>query len=204
MWDLWWAKWHWDTFLSKYFRFPTAVSFYQCPIIMLCKWTFYKLRIWQSCWMKHFSVSLLHFSVSHLHFSVSLVHFSVSHLLFSVSLIHFSVSHLHFSVSHLHFSVSLSYTSLFLSYTSLSLTYTSLSLTYTSLSLTYTSLSLTYLSLSPSFPLSGHPSSYLYIQLATLRQPMYLICARMRISCCWIILDRLMIWLSSWYQPTWR
>ena len=67
-----------------------------------------------------------------------------------------------------------------------------------------TSLSLTYVSLSPSFLLSAYPSSYLYIQLTTLRRPMCLTCARLGMSCCWIILDRFLTWLSSWYPPTWR
>jgi len=30
MWDLWWTKWRWDRFFSKYFRFPLSVSFRQC------------------------------------------------------------------------------------------------------------------------------------------------------------------------------
>jgi hypothetical protein len=27
--DLWWKKWHWDWFLSKYIKFPAPLSFYQ-------------------------------------------------------------------------------------------------------------------------------------------------------------------------------
>jgi hypothetical protein len=57
MWDLWWTKWHWDTFLPIYLRFSTALAFYQCPITMLCLWNVYSLRIWQFCWRKHFAFS---------------------------------------------------------------------------------------------------------------------------------------------------
>jgi hypothetical protein len=28
MWDLWWAKWHWDRFFSEYFGFPLSVILY--------------------------------------------------------------------------------------------------------------------------------------------------------------------------------
>jgi hypothetical protein len=32
MWDLWWSKWHWDRFLSEFFRFTVAISFHcGCP-----------------------------------------------------------------------------------------------------------------------------------------------------------------------------
>jgi hypothetical protein len=27
MWDVWWKKWHWDRFLSKFFSFTLSVSF---------------------------------------------------------------------------------------------------------------------------------------------------------------------------------
>jgi hypothetical protein len=103
MWDLLWKKWHWDTFLAKYFGFPKAVSFYQCSITMLSPWTlkpqgFDGFVEWN------------------------------------------------------------------------------------------TSLSLNYVSSSPSFLLSAYPSSSLCIQLTTLRRPIISSCARMGISCCWIIL----------------
>jgi hypothetical protein len=32
MWDLWWAKWHWDKFFSEYFGFPLSISFHRCSI----------------------------------------------------------------------------------------------------------------------------------------------------------------------------
>jgi hypothetical protein len=28
MWDLWWAKWHWDRFFSEFFSFSLSVSFH--------------------------------------------------------------------------------------------------------------------------------------------------------------------------------
>jgi hypothetical protein len=73
MWGLWWTKLHWDTFLSKYLGFPTVASLYQCPLTMVYPRTLYKLRIWQLCWMKNFSVSRLHFLISF----VSSIHLSI-------------------------------------------------------------------------------------------------------------------------------
>jgi hypothetical protein len=32
MWNLWWTKWHWDSFSPEYFGFPLSVSFYWCSI----------------------------------------------------------------------------------------------------------------------------------------------------------------------------
>jgi hypothetical protein len=32
MWDLWWTKWHWDRFFSKYFGFPLSISFHRCSV----------------------------------------------------------------------------------------------------------------------------------------------------------------------------
>jgi hypothetical protein len=32
MWDLWWAVWHWDRFLSESFGFPLLISFHRCSI----------------------------------------------------------------------------------------------------------------------------------------------------------------------------
>jgi hypothetical protein len=29
MWDLWWTKWHWGRFFSKYFGFPCQFSFHR-------------------------------------------------------------------------------------------------------------------------------------------------------------------------------
>jgi hypothetical protein len=29
MWDLWWTKWHWDSFFSEFFGFPLSVSFHR-------------------------------------------------------------------------------------------------------------------------------------------------------------------------------
>ena len=34
MWNLWWKKWEWDRFFSKYFGFPLSVSFCQCSILI--------------------------------------------------------------------------------------------------------------------------------------------------------------------------
>jgi hypothetical protein len=34
MWDLWWTKWYWDRFFSKYFDFTVIVSFQQCSILI--------------------------------------------------------------------------------------------------------------------------------------------------------------------------
>jgi hypothetical protein len=28
MWDLWWAKWHWDRLFFEFFGFPLSISFY--------------------------------------------------------------------------------------------------------------------------------------------------------------------------------
>ena len=32
IWDLWWAKWHWDRFFSEYFGFPLSLLFHRCSI----------------------------------------------------------------------------------------------------------------------------------------------------------------------------
>jgi hypothetical protein len=32
MWDLWWTKWHWDSFFPEYFGFPLLVSLHRCSI----------------------------------------------------------------------------------------------------------------------------------------------------------------------------
>jgi hypothetical protein len=32
MWDLWWTKYHWDRFFSKFFHVPLSVSFHHCFI----------------------------------------------------------------------------------------------------------------------------------------------------------------------------
>jgi hypothetical protein len=34
MWDLWWAKWQWDRFLSEYFAFLLSVSFHRCSTLI--------------------------------------------------------------------------------------------------------------------------------------------------------------------------
>jgi hypothetical protein len=30
MWDLWWAKWHWDRFFLESYGFPLSISFHRC------------------------------------------------------------------------------------------------------------------------------------------------------------------------------
>jgi hypothetical protein len=32
MWDLWWTKWHWDSFFPEYFGFSLSISFQWCSI----------------------------------------------------------------------------------------------------------------------------------------------------------------------------
>jgi hypothetical protein len=32
VWDLWWAKWHWDRFFPEHFGFPLSISFHWCSI----------------------------------------------------------------------------------------------------------------------------------------------------------------------------
>jgi hypothetical protein len=32
MWDLWWAKWHWDRFIPEYFGFRLSISSHRCSI----------------------------------------------------------------------------------------------------------------------------------------------------------------------------
>jgi hypothetical protein len=34
MWDLWWTKWYWNRFFSKYLDFTVIVSFQYCPILI--------------------------------------------------------------------------------------------------------------------------------------------------------------------------
>jgi hypothetical protein len=34
MWDLWWTKWHWDRFFSKFFNFLLPISFHQGSILI--------------------------------------------------------------------------------------------------------------------------------------------------------------------------
>jgi hypothetical protein len=34
MWDLWWTKWHWDSFSPEYFGFPLSISFHRCSITL--------------------------------------------------------------------------------------------------------------------------------------------------------------------------
>jgi hypothetical protein len=32
VWDLWWAMWHWDMFISEYFSITVSVPLHQCSI----------------------------------------------------------------------------------------------------------------------------------------------------------------------------
>jgi hypothetical protein len=32
MWNLWWAKWHWDRFFPEFFGFPLSISFHRCSV----------------------------------------------------------------------------------------------------------------------------------------------------------------------------
>jgi hypothetical protein len=38
LWDLWWTKWHWDRFFSKFFGFPLSISFCHCSIFTYVIW----------------------------------------------------------------------------------------------------------------------------------------------------------------------
>jgi hypothetical protein len=42
MWDLWWAKWHWDRFYSKFFGFSLSVSSFHKGSILI-----YVIIIWR-------------------------------------------------------------------------------------------------------------------------------------------------------------
>jgi hypothetical protein len=59
VWDLWWAKWHWNRFLltypSHYHSTNAPYSYFIHQLSVL-----YNLHSWQYCELKHFSVSPLY------------------------------------------------------------------------------------------------------------------------------------------------
>jgi hypothetical protein len=46
MWDLWWTKWHWDSFLSEFFDFPPSISFHCGTILIHCVGDKQQARWW--------------------------------------------------------------------------------------------------------------------------------------------------------------